>query len=86
MATAIFIIAAAVSTAPILAIVLVSAASRREDRAGSLTSTPPDPASALARRILGFRSEGTQRQQNQRLSRSITQQARGDADGDGTTR
>jgi hypothetical protein len=39
-------------------LVLVSLASRREDRAWTLAGPPPDRAAAITRRILGFHAIG----------------------------
>ena len=44
---------------PIIAIALVSIASRLEDRAWTAAGPPPTRAQSLARRIVGFYSEGT---------------------------
>ena len=44
---------------PIVASVVVSLASVREDRAWSLTRKPQNAADAAARRIVGFYAEGT---------------------------
>ena len=46
---------------PIIAIALVSIASRLEDRAWTAAGPPPTRAQSLARRIVGFYSEGTER-------------------------
>jgi hypothetical protein len=43
------------------ALVLVSLASRREDRAWTLAGPAPDRAAALTRRILGFHARGVGR-------------------------
>jgi len=58
MAVALICIALVASGAPIVATGLVAVASRREDRAWSLGGQPPDRRSALARRIVDFRTEG----------------------------
>ena len=50
--------ALAVAGAPLGAIVLVSVASRREDRAWSLAGQPRGPVQAAARRILACRCDG----------------------------
>jgi len=50
--------AAAASAAPIVATVLVSTASRSEDRAWSLADEPRGPVRAIARKIVDFHSEG----------------------------
>lgn len=73
MAITMFVIVAAISATPILAIVIVSAASRHEDRAQSLTGAPPGMTSALARRILGFRADGIWPQpKNRRAGKTAT--------------
>jgi hypothetical protein len=56
-AVTIVILAAAVSV-PLVAAVLVSVASRREDRDWTLAGPPPGPARTAARRIVAFHSEG----------------------------
>ncbi|HET9894989.1 MAG TPA: hypothetical protein VFQ44_08635 [Streptosporangiaceae bacterium] len=57
MAIVVFLIAAAVTTAPIFLTVIVSVASRREDRAWNLGARPRGQAEALARKIVDFRTE-----------------------------
>ena len=47
-----------VTAAPLAAILLVSAASRREDRDWSLAGQPRGPGRAIARRILACRCDG----------------------------
>jgi hypothetical protein len=54
----VYVIAAVVAGAPVLATVLVTVASRREDSAASLAGPARGPAQAWARHILGFRCEG----------------------------
>jgi hypothetical protein len=55
---ALFLIAAAVISTPIIAAVLVSLGSRREDSAWTLAEPAPGPVQANARRIVGFHSRG----------------------------
>jgi hypothetical protein len=50
---------ACVLSVPAAAAVLVSVASRREDREWTLAGPAPGPARAAARRIVAFHSEGT---------------------------
>ena len=57
MIIALFIIAAAVVSMPIAAIVIVSMASRREDAAYSLGDPAPGLVQAAARRLLDFHTE-----------------------------
>ena len=61
------VIAAAVLSVPIIAVVLVSAASRREDREWTLAENPQGPACAMARRIVGFHSRGIEQTLNARV-------------------
>lgn len=58
MVVALFVIAAAAASAPLVAIVLVSVASRREDRAWSLDGPARGPVEEIARCIVDFRSAG----------------------------
>ena len=58
MLVALYVIVAMVAGAPILAAVLVTVASRREDSAASLAGPAHGPAQAWTRRILGFRCAG----------------------------
>jgi hypothetical protein len=58
MSVILVVIAAAVTTALIIAVALVSVASRREDREWTLAGNPPGPGCTLARRIVGFHSRG----------------------------
>jgi hypothetical protein len=52
----VFLVAAAlVVGSPLIAAVLVTIASRREDSAGSLTGRPHGPVEATARRLLSYR-------------------------------
>ena len=58
MLIAVFVVGLVVSCAPIVAIVLVSLASKREDAAWTLNGAPaPGPVRAAARRIVDFSSE-----------------------------
>jgi hypothetical protein len=50
---------ALVLSVPVAAAVLVSVASRREDREWTLAGPASGPAATAARRILAFHSEGT---------------------------
>jgi hypothetical protein len=52
------IVAAAVLSVPAVAAVLVSVASRREDREWTLAGPAPGPVRMAARRIVAFDSEG----------------------------
>jgi hypothetical protein len=51
------VLATVVASAPMVLVVLVSIASRREDAAYSLGGPAPGPVQAAARRILDFQSE-----------------------------
>jgi hypothetical protein len=53
------LLAVIITIAPVGAIVAVSLASRREDRAWSLAGPARSQADAVARRILDFHAEGT---------------------------
>jgi hypothetical protein len=55
---AITAVAAVLTSVPVIAVVLVSVASRREDREWTLAGPPPGPGSVIARRIVGFHSRG----------------------------
>jgi len=57
MAVAVIVLAAVLSV-PVGAAVLVSVASRREDREWTLAGPAPGPARMAARRIVAFHSEG----------------------------
>ncbi|MGH3275305.1 MAG: hypothetical protein ACRDNZ_13410 [Streptosporangiaceae bacterium] len=52
------LIAAAAVTAPIIGVLLVSMASRREDAALSLSSQPTGVLQTAGRRVLDFHSDG----------------------------
>jgi len=58
MAVVLWVIAAAMTSAPVFAVVVVSVASRREDRAWTLAGPPPGPAQAMARYLVYFHSVG----------------------------
>ena len=58
MGVALLVIAAVLTSVPIIAIALVSAASRREDRDWTVAGPPPSTAQTLARRITGFHATG----------------------------
>jgi hypothetical protein len=57
MLVALVIAMAIVVSCPLAAAVLVSIASRREDRAQTLARCPGGPFRASARRVVGFRSD-----------------------------
>jgi hypothetical protein len=57
MAVAVIVLAAVVSV-PVVAAVLVSVASRREDREWTLAGPAPGPVQLAARRIVAFDSDG----------------------------
>jgi hypothetical protein len=58
MAVAFLIFTALLVIAPVIAAVLVSVASRREDRAWSLAGQAPGKKALIARRILAFHARG----------------------------
>jgi hypothetical protein len=58
MVVALPVIAAILTGMPIIAIALVSVASRREDRDWTVAGPSPSIARALARRIVDFHAEG----------------------------
>lgn len=58
MALMLLVGALGLAGAPLIAAVLVSIASRREDRAWSLDGPPRGPVQSLSRRIVDFHSEG----------------------------
>lgn len=58
MVAALPVIAAILTGVPIIAIALVSMASRREDRDWTVAGPPPGISQALGRRIVGFHAEG----------------------------
>jgi hypothetical protein len=61
MLVALVIAMAIVVSSPLAAAVLVSIASRREDRAQTLARCPGGPFRASARRVVGFRSDTSDR-------------------------
>jgi hypothetical protein len=77
--TAITVVAAVLTSVPVIAVILVSVASRLEDREWTLAGPPPGPGGAIARRIVGLHSQGTE---------WLLQigRGRGDHDPPGTTR
>jgi hypothetical protein len=58
MGVALPVIAAILTSVPIIVIALVSVASRREDRDWTVAGHPPSTAQTLARRITGFHATG----------------------------
>jgi len=58
------VIAASVTSTPIVMAVLVAAASRREDSQWTLAEPASGPLQAIARRIVGFHSKGIEWLQN----------------------
>jgi hypothetical protein len=52
------VVAAVLTSVPIIAIALVSVASRLEDRDWTVAGPPPSSAQILARRIAGFHADG----------------------------
>lgn len=60
MGVALPVIAAVLTSVPIIAIAFVSVASRLEDRDWTVAGPPPSPARALARRIAGFHAHGVE--------------------------
>jgi len=58
MGVALPVIAAVLTSVPIIAIALVSVASRLEDRDWTVAGPPPSTARTLARRIVGFHAGG----------------------------
>jgi hypothetical protein len=73
--TAIAIVAV---TAPLAAMVLVSIASRREESAYSLSGQAPGPITAVARRLLAYRSDSVapQRRRSRRIAPSAARSRR----------
>ncbi len=66
MDTALFIIVALTASTPIAGAIIVSIASRREDRDWTLGETAVGPVQMVARRILGFHTEANRRQSLER--------------------
>ena len=58
MVVVLFVVAATLTSAPIIVAVLVGVASRREDCAWTLAGLAPGAVQAVARRILGLQSRG----------------------------
>ena len=65
-------------TAPLAAMVLVSIASRREESAYSLSGQAPGPLTAVARRLLAYRSDSVapQRRRSRRIAPSAARSRR----------
>jgi hypothetical protein len=61
MVLVLLVVLTALGGAPCAVLVLVSLASRQEDRARTLTGPAPGMAAAIARRILGFHARGVGR-------------------------
>ena len=57
-----------VVTLPLIAVVLVSVASKREESAHSLSHQPPGSAEAMARRLLGFHADPTAAEEARRAA------------------
>jgi hypothetical protein len=60
MGIALPVIAAVLTSVPVVAIALVSVASRLEDRDWTVAGPPSGTARTLARRVLGFYADGTE--------------------------
>jgi hypothetical protein len=60
MIVALFVFAAIALCVPLILVVLVSVASRHEDRAWTLTEPAPGAARSVARRLLGLRSRNAE--------------------------
>jgi hypothetical protein len=60
MIVALYIVAAVAVCVPIILAALVSVASRREDRAWTLTEPAAGPARSVARRLVGLRSRNAE--------------------------
>jgi hypothetical protein len=60
MIVALFVFAAIAVCVPLIVIVLVSVASRHEDRAWTLTEPDPGAGRSAARRLLGMRSRNAE--------------------------
>ena len=59
MGAVLFVLALAAASTPVVAAVLVSVASRHEERKWSLARTAPGWVAGVARKIVDFHSEGT---------------------------
>jgi hypothetical protein len=60
MIVALYVVAAIALCVPLILVVFVSVASRREDRAWTLTEPAPGTARSAARRLLGLRSRNAE--------------------------
>ncbi|HTZ27935.1 MAG TPA: hypothetical protein VMC83_28320 [Streptosporangiaceae bacterium] len=60
MIVALYVFAAIALCVPLILVMFVSVASRREDRAWTLTEPAPGAARAVARRLLGLRSRNAE--------------------------
>jgi hypothetical protein len=60
MIVALYVVAVIALCVPLILVVFVSVASRREDRAWTLTEPAPGTARSVARRLLGVRSRNAE--------------------------
>jgi hypothetical protein len=85
MIVALYVVAGVMVSVPIILAALVSVASRREDRAWTLTVPAPGSARAAARRVVGFRSRNAEWLHTAGGGRARRPVADGPADPWGTT-